>query len=71
MTSRPVKIQVLADCLHCDGEGKVQVNCDDCGEPLFYDTIARDKNGAEEDICKACAVIRAEDEAAQPTTGEP
>lgn len=56
---------IMRACDHCDGEGEVQVCCDDCGDALDESNAA----DHEDDLCIPCAEARAADEAVPRRSG--
>lgn len=56
-SKRPA-MPIMRECDHCGGEGEVEVYCDDCGNDLDTDSVAKDEQGGELDVCKECHAER-------------
>lgn len=54
---RPARA-IMRECSFCAGDGEEHVYCEDCGETLFEDTVAKKH---EDEICITCAANRLED----------
>lgn len=57
MASKKRHEPVTRDCSHCNGDGTEDVNCEDCGDALYDDTVA----DHEDELCLTCAAQRAQD----------
>lgn len=61
MSRKPRHEPISRPCSHCNGDGDEEVACEDCGDPLYEDTVAEH----EDELCLTCAANRAEDEVSE------